>query len=202
MQWEGSGLDLVSSQGGRLQDGDAVVGGCGEAEREGDFSFLDGLKDQAGRVGPVLPGKIGSCVLESIKHRRIRSHQHSPCPPTNSDCPPPGSSIGRVLPQQSWAGVFLDRRRAGAGPSHGWVPFVCPLGGLLGRAGLCLCYGAPSKLRACPGQPPAPPLSSQPLLWGTSEGWWGAERAPSPAPRALIAALIVARQSPSPYYYD
>lgn len=70
MQWEGSGLDLGSSQGKTLQDGDVVEGGCGEAERQGDFSFLDGLQDQAGRVGPVLPGKIGSCVLESIKHRR------------------------------------------------------------------------------------------------------------------------------------
>ena len=33
MQWEASRLDLGSSQGARLQDGDVVVGGRGEAER-------------------------------------------------------------------------------------------------------------------------------------------------------------------------
>lgn len=43
-------------------------------------------------------------------------------------------------------------------------PLSAPLGGqrLVGRAGTCLCHGAPSKLRVGLGQPPAPPLSLQP----------------------------------------
>lgn len=135
----------------------------------------------------------------------IRLRQHFPCPPTNADCLPPGSSIGRVLPHRTGQGSSWTGGGLGLGPHMAVFPLSAPLEGrgLLGRAGTCLCHGAPSKLRVGLGQPPAPPLSLQPLLlWGASEGRCGAERAPSPAPGALIAALIAAWQSPSPYYYD
>lgn len=60
--------------------------------------------------------------------------------------------------------------------------------GLSGRAGLCAL-----GLRGSPCGP-AGPLSA-----GASAEQ---RRLVSPAPRALIATLIAAQQSPSPYYYD
>ena len=127
----------------------------------------------------------------------IRSHQHSPCPPTNSDCPPTGK-FNRQSASPAELGMSLRGQEAG------WVPFVCPLGGqrLIGQSRpLSVLWGsqqAPSMPRTAPcptSEPAAPPV-------GHSEGRWGSERAPSPAPGALIAALIAAQQSPSPYYYD
>ena len=135
----------------------------------------------------------------------IRPHQHFPALPPTLTASHQEVQYAECFPSRTGQGSSRTGGRLGLGPHMAVFPLSPPLEGrgLLGRAGLCLCHRAPSKLRVGPGQPPPPPLSPQPLLlWGTSEGRCGEERAPSPAPGALIAALIEARQSPSPYYYD
>lgn len=81
---------------------------------------------------------------------------------------------------------------------------LCPLGGqrLIGRAGLCA-WGLPASSEC--GQDSCHPVSdpaAPPSAGGALEGWRSAEGAPPVAPGALTVALIAARQSPSPYYYD
>ena len=66
--------------------------------------------------------------------------------------------------------------------------------GLSGRAGLCALGLRGSPCGPAPLSGPAGPLSA-----GASAEQ---RRLVSPAPRALIATLIAAQQSPSPYYYD
>ena len=170
-----------------------------ERQRQGDFSFLDGLQDQAGRVGPVLPGKIGSCVLESIKHRR---NQIPPALalPSHQLWLPPTRKFNRQNASPAELGLGLHGQEAGWGWALTWLGSLClppwrAEAYWAEQTSVCA-MGLPASSKHAPiSEPAAPPV-------GHSEGRWGAERAPSPAPGALIAALIAAQQSPSPYYYD
>ena len=95
-----------------------------ERQRQGDFSFLDGLQDQAGRVGPVLPGKIGSCVLESIKHRR---NQIPPALalPSHQLWLPPTRKFNRQNASPAELGLGLHGQEAGWGWALTWLGSLC-----------------------------------------------------------------------------
>lgn len=145
-----------------------------------------------------------SCVLDSIKHRRNQTTPALPCPPTNSDCLPPGSSIRRVLPQQNWAGVFTDRRQTGAGPSHGCVPFVSPLGGqrLIGQSRpLSVPQGSQQaqsgpRTAPCPTSEPAAPPSVghfRRSVWrreSSISGPWSADCSPDRGSAITLSLLL------------